>query len=174
MIRIAKIRVEVVDFVSTVNYNRTFVIHEICKNKARHGFSNDLRFGVPQCIDFSSGWVSPILFKYAKGVIVNLSRLKTALNESQRQRKIYFSSDLRPGKIFRDCDYVYEKLFGFQTFQLALGPGRLSGPIYKYFLFILIEETSPIFTKDGRVCYKFSSPINANHKALDSEKDLPF
>jgi hypothetical protein len=33
--------------------------------------------------------------------------------------------DLRPGKIFRDCDYVYEKLFGFKVFRLDLGPGEI-------------------------------------------------
>jgi len=32
--------------------------------------------------------------------------------------------DGRPGKIFRDCDYVYENLFGFNNFNLKIGTGE--------------------------------------------------
>jgi hypothetical protein len=32
-------------------------------------------------------------------------------------------SDLRPGKIYRDCDHIYEKLFGYNVFRNDLGVG---------------------------------------------------
>merc|ERR1711874_179844 len=32
-----------------------------------------------------------------------------------RRKCVKFKTDLRPGKIIRECDHVYEKLFGYHT-----------------------------------------------------------
>lgn len=35
---------------------------------------------------------------------------------------VKFKTDSRPGKVFRECDHVYEQLFGYDTFRIN-GPG---------------------------------------------------
>ena len=36
-------------------------------------------------------------------------------SQTSLKSSVFIISDLRPGKIIRECDHVYEKLFGYHT-----------------------------------------------------------
>ena len=46
---------------------------------------------------------------------VNQTQITFYVNTHEKILPIIFPTDLRPGKIFRECDHVYEKLFSYNV-----------------------------------------------------------